>query len=29
MSYLAVRRTYTKSLDVSNEQDALVELALI
>ncbi len=28
MSYLAVRRTYTKSLDVSNERDALVELAL-
>ncbi len=28
MSYLALGRTYTKSLDVSNEQDALAELAL-
>src|ERR1700687_815279 len=28
MSYLALGHPYTKSLDVSNEQDALAELAL-
>jgi len=27
MSYLALGHPYTKSLDVSNEQDALAELA--